>query len=93
MFDRAAAVAHPPVFSADITPAARPVAIDGNRELVGRGDHREAVFWIVATAARCRMILRDDGAWFPDLVADLVGLPDPAALLARRDRVLAALPR
>ncbi len=94
VFDRAATVPHPPFFfSADITPAARPVAIDGSRVLVGRGDHREAVFWIVATAARCRMILNDEGMWFPDMVADLVGLPDPAALLARRDRVLAALPR
>ena len=35
-----------------ITPAARPIAIDGSRELIEAGAHREAVFWIVATFAR-----------------------------------------
>jgi hypothetical protein len=48
-FDRAAADEPSP----EISPVARPVAIGGSRELVQRGDHREAVFWIVATWARC----------------------------------------
>ncbi|HEX8863467.1 MAG TPA: hypothetical protein VGC06_31085, partial [Actinomycetes bacterium] len=53
-FDATAAIARTPFpFAADITAAARPVAVDGSRELIARGDHREAVFWIVATYARC----------------------------------------
>ncbi len=47
-------------FNSDITTAARPVAIDGCRELIARGDHREAVFWIIATFARCHTILTAD---------------------------------
>lgn len=51
-FDATAAVARTPFFfSADITPAARTVPIDGSQELIDRGDHREAVFWIIATFA------------------------------------------
>ena len=54
------AVATPLFFSADISGRARPIAIDGSRELIERGDHREAVFWLVATYARCLMVLRND---------------------------------
>ena len=50
----AAAAGRPLPFAADVTPAGRPVAIDGSRDLVAGGNHREAVFWIVATAARCQ---------------------------------------
>lgn len=39
------------------------------------------------------MILDREDPWFRDLVADLVGFHDRAELLARRDRVLAALPK
>lgn len=68
-FDATAAVARTPFpFSADITPAARPIAIDGSRELIKRGDHHEAVFWIVATFARCHAILAIDA---PDLQREL----------------------
>ncbi len=47
-------------FSTDITPAARRIAIGGSRELIRAGCHREAVFWIVATFARCHKILETD---------------------------------
>jgi hypothetical protein len=87
-------------FAADITPAARPVAIDGSCALVDAGDHREAVFWIVATAARCQSALsalapesarvREPG--FRELVADLTGLRTAADVLVRRDALLASLP-
>ena len=87
-------------FAADLTPAARPVAIDGSRELVDGGNHREAVFWIVATAARCQVALstraadlaREHEPDFRRLVADLVGLHGPADLLTRRAALLATLP-
>ncbi|MFC4949575.1 hypothetical protein [Pseudonocardia sp. GCM10023141] len=101
MFDATAAVSRTPFpFSADITPAARPVAIDGSRELIDGGDHREAVFWIVATASRCAQIVAVDGsaalradvdAAFRDAVADLVGLRTTADLRIRRDTGIAAL--
>lgn len=63
VFDAAAKVDEQKFFfSSDITPAARPIAIDGSQQLIDSGDHREAVFWIIATFARCMKIL--------DLTAD-----------------------
>jgi hypothetical protein len=47
-------------FSADITPVARPIAIDGSSNLIGSGDHRKAVFWVIATFARCNKTLAAD---------------------------------
>ncbi|MDP6667210.1 MAG: hypothetical protein QF357_07390 [Dehalococcoidia bacterium] len=44
-------------FSSDITDVARPISVDGSEELIRQGEHREAVFWIVVTFARCLMIL------------------------------------
>lgn len=102
VFDAAAAVAETPFFfSADITGAARPVALHGSQALVDAGDHREAVFWIVATFARCQQVFAADGsadlygesaARFRAAVRDLLGIRDTAALLARRDAVGALLP-
>lgn len=60
-FDAAAAVAKTPFpFSSDITALARPIAIDGSRRLIREGFHREAVFWMAATYARCHQILAAD---------------------------------
>jgi hypothetical protein len=66
---------------------------------VDSGDHREAVFWIVATAARCQVALTARAAAvaeertpeFQALVADLTGLRTLADVLTRRDALLAAL--
>lgn len=100
-FDIAAAVgttAFP--FRADITPAARPVVIDGSLELIRAGDHREAVFWIAATFARCHQILAADAQpaiqqellpAFEELTADL-GIGSDTALIRRADEVLRFLP-
>ncbi len=100
-FDAAASVARTPFFfSADITPAARPVAIDGSRHLIDAGDHREAVFWIVATFARCQAILAADAPpdvrrahrpAFEEVLADL-GIASAADLPRRADEVTAYLP-
>ena len=49
-------------FSADLTAVARPIAIDGSRELIERGDHREALFWTVATYSRCQKVLYHDAS-------------------------------
>ena len=95
----AAAAGRPLPFAADLTPAGRPVAIDGSRDLVAGGNHREAVFWIVATAARCQAVLNahdpalaaERDRAFRALVADLTCLRTPADVLTRRDALLADL--
>ena len=100
-FDAAAAVARTRFFfSSDITPAARPIAIDATRKLIQAGNHREAVFWLVATSARCHKILAFDAlratqrahaATFDALLADL-GIESTAGLLARASEVHRRLP-
>lgn len=66
-FDAAATVIRSPFFfAADLSEQARPVAIGGSQELIDRGDHREAIFWIVATYARCQDVFATDA---PDLLA------------------------
>lgn len=102
VFDDAAAVARTPFpFASDISAAARPIAVDGGRDLIAGGHHREAVFWIVATYARCLTILAGDAPaatrarhepGFAALLADL-GVADPAALGRRARETLDFLPR
>ena len=99
-FDATVRVARTPFpFSGDISPAARPIAIDGSRTLIDRGDHREAVFWIIATFARCHTILAADAPGlhqalapaFREALADL-GLASGADLLERAAEVIRYLP-
>jgi hypothetical protein len=60
-FDAAGAVLKTPCqFAADMSEAGRPVAIDGSRELIESGLHREAVFWMVAVYSRCQQVLCRD---------------------------------
>ena len=60
-FDAAARVRRTPYrFGSDISEAARPISVDGSRELIERGLHLEAVFWLVATHCRCRHIFAAD---------------------------------
>ncbi|NBD27164.1 hypothetical protein [Paenibacillus glycinis] len=100
-FDAAAAAAKTPFFfCSDITAAARPIAIDGSFALIRAGDHREAVFWIVATFARCHKILAADA---PDLEAALapafdavladLGIAGTEDLARRAEAVARFLPR
>jgi hypothetical protein len=99
-FDEAGRVLRTPFpFAADLAVTARPAAIEGSRALVAEGHHREAVFWVVATAARCHQVLSADAPAlagrrdraFRTLVADLTGLMTPGDVLARRDDVLASI--
>ncbi|AXI81321.1 hypothetical protein [Peterkaempfera bronchialis] len=102
VFDTAAALARTPFpFSSDLTPEARPIAVDGSRELIGRGLHREAVFWIAVTYARCLTVLEADAPpevraahtpGFTGLLADL-GIASPADLRRRAQEVRGYLPR
>jgi hypothetical protein len=100
-FDATVAVARSPFFfSGDITAAARHVAIDGSARLIDGGWHREAVFWIIATFARCHQILAVDAPEllrahrpaFESAVADL-GIGSIADLHRRAADALAFLPR
>jgi len=101
-FDAAAAVAATPFFfSGDVTELARPIAIDASQRLIDGGCHREAVFWMVATSARCQKILaadapprvrREHAPAFEAMVADL-GITSPADVLRRADEVIGFLPR
>jgi hypothetical protein len=100
-FDSAAAAARTPFFFAtDITAAARPIAVEGSRELIEQDRHREAVFWIAATYARCLKILTTDAPpatqqiaapGFEELLTDL-GITSPADLRHRAQAVLDFLP-
>ncbi|MBW7882984.1 MAG: hypothetical protein H3C34_10160 [Caldilineaceae bacterium] len=63
VFDVAQSVVKTPFFfKSDISELARPIAIDGSRELIRRGDWREAVFWMAVTYSRCMAVLRHDGS-------------------------------
>lgn len=97
-FDAASIIHAPVAYAADLTALARPVAVDGSRALIDAGDHREAIFWMVATFARCQAALHHSHAGFDRfddefraLLADL-GLAAPADFPRRIDAVRAALP-
>jgi hypothetical protein len=102
VFDQAVAVAKTPFFfSGDITPDRRPVAIDGSQQLTHNGDHREAVFWLIAAYARCQKILSADAPSslrqagslrFCSAVRELFGVHDIADLFRRRDALSHLLP-
>lgn len=84
-------------FSSDLTDAGHAAALRGSADLVTAGQHREAVFWIAVTFARCRTVFIADGnqhahaAEFDALLADL-GLSGPGALKARSQQVLDYMP-
>ncbi|TSB46050.1 hypothetical protein [Alkalicoccobacillus porphyridii] len=97
-----AAVSHaktPFFFSSDITADARVIAIDGSRELIVAGNHREAVFWIVATFARCHQIFNADALNLSEcykqsfqLLLEDLGIHDVHDLEQRSTSVRAYLP-
>jgi hypothetical protein len=61
VFDAArSAIKTPFPFGSDISDNARPIAIDGSLELITRGYHREAMFWIGVTHSRCQTVLSRD---------------------------------
>lgn len=102
IFDAAAAALRTPVpFACDITTHARPIAIEGSLEFVRHDLHREAMFWVAVTQARCRQILDRDAphaltgamrAAYDEITADL-GLATPAEIQTRRAEIERVLPR
>jgi hypothetical protein len=101
-FDAAATVIKTPfAFAADISEIARPIAIDGSRELIECGYHREALFWIVATYSRCQQVFTHDaspevqaefGVGYRRLLASL-GIASPEDIQERAEQVRRFLPR
>ena len=87
-------------FASDLSDLSRPIAIDGSRELIERGEQREAVFWLVATYARCLKVLYHDAPalqeqfrpGFQHLLADL-GIRSFADLQQRSAAVKQFLPQ
>jgi hypothetical protein len=102
VFDIAKAVVKTPFFfTSDISDIARPIAIDGSRELIERGYHREAIFWIVATYSRCQKVLYYDApvemqdrfsSGYRQLLGDL-GITSFADLQQRNEQVKEFRPR
>lgn len=100
-FDAAAATTTPgSPWSRDLAAAARPIVIDGSAELIAADLHREAVFWMVATWAKCLAGLEAtadpavvdrhrDGLW--ELLTDLA-VEDDEALRDRAAAVTTFLP-
>jgi hypothetical protein len=101
VFDDAARASGAPFpFAADISADARSVAIGGSREMVARGLHREAMFWVAVTFTRCQLILHAGAlthpvtTWdgeFGALLADL-GVESDADLRRGADHIREALP-
>jgi hypothetical protein len=81
-------------FAADIQPCARPAAIEASMEMIARGDHREAMFWIGVTWRRCMTVLTTDRFrdGFREVLTDL-GLSSDAAIQRRRLEIERMLPR
>jgi hypothetical protein len=102
VFDVAKAVIKTPYrFASDISDVGRPIAIDGSRELIEHGYHREAIFWMVATYSRCQHVLYYDapvemqdrfGPGYRQLLGDL-GITLFADLQQRSEQVKRLLPR
>ena len=83
----------------DLDPAARHVMIDGARDIIERGYHREAVGWILATHVIARMALlldapeeyeRDHKPGF-DALLEALGIDTPVALARKADMAEALL--
>ena len=82
------------------TEKSRPIAIGGSQELIEAGLHREAVFWLVATYARCEKVLTTDApamahvfeGGYRDLLLDL-GIGSFADMQRQADQVRSMLGR
>jgi hypothetical protein len=102
IFDAAKSTIKTPFpFASDISDSARPIAIDGSSELMGRGYHREAMFWVGVTHSRCQKVLSRDAPGdmtqrfdesYHDVVGDL-GVPTFAEVRQRCAEIERILPR
>lgn len=101
LYDAAAPISAPDYrFGSDITPLTRPISIDGTSDMIERGFHREAAFWLVVTGSRAlqKMALGGEPGTaarfepaYAELLADLGAATDKDRA-ARRQQSLALLP-
>jgi len=101
-FDAAkTAIKTPFFFASDISDVARPIAIEGSKELIEYGYHREAVFWIGVTYSRCQAVLFHDAPadvqdrhskGYQRLLGEL-GIASYSDLRQRGDQVKQCLPQ
>ena len=87
-------------FSSDISLEARPIAIDGSRELILGPHPSDAIFWMTATFCRCHQILEADAPSLhrerlPALLrfAQSLGAGNEREIAARRDAVSKLVPK
>lgn len=101
-FDAACgAIKTPFPFASEITENARPIGIDRCMELIERGYHREAMFWIGVTASRCQKVFYHDAplemqrrfSQGYDELADDLGVSSFAEIRRRSEAIEMALPR
>ena len=102
VFDAAKrAIKTPFPFVSDVSDSARPIAIDGSWDLIRRGYHREAMFWVGVTYSRCQKVLSRDAPGdltqsfkdsYRELVGDL-GVPTFAEVRRRCAEIERILPR
>jgi hypothetical protein len=102
IFDAAKRVIRTPFpFATDISDHARPIAIDRSFDLIRRGYHREAMFWIGVTHSRCQQVLSRDAPGdltqsykdsYQELLADL-GISTFAQIRRRCSDIERILPR
>ncbi|HEX4807730.1 MAG TPA: hypothetical protein VH325_02295 [Bryobacteraceae bacterium] len=95
------AIRTPFPFATDISDIGRAIAIDAAFELIGRGYHREVMFWIGVTHSRCQTILSHDAPGdltqrfkdsYQELAGDL-GVPTLNEIRQRCAEIERTLPR
>ena len=101
IYDHCSSIVHTTSrWKSDVSTDARTISIDGTRDLIDTGFHRESMFWIVATFTRCLSVIAasDDSSSFPaanqaflELMGDL-GISTSAEIGRKKDEVIAALP-
>jgi hypothetical protein len=101
VYDAAKRVIRTPFpFASDLSDLARPIAIDASADLIARGFHREAMFWIAVTHSRCQHVLALDAPTersqtfkedYQQLLSD-IGLPSFADVEHRCAEIERALP-
>lgn len=102
IFDAARrAIRTPFPFVTDVSDSGRRIAIDGGFELIGRGYHREAMFWVGVTHSRCQKVLSCDAPGdltksfkdsYQELTSDL-GIPTFGEIRRRCAEIERMLPR
>lgn len=96
IFNATSSIAHQShrFWAGDLQPNAKDIAIGGSQQLINQGFHRESLYWIIATSARCLTLRNDAGldssAFLPAFthVVDTVALMTHAIRATRSTSIL-----